>query len=78
MTDKNQRPIYLHFKSGVSFQGSLFKAKDENSLETGIWGEAAFTTSMSGYQETITDPSYLGQHLIFCLSAYRKLPSTKR
>ena len=28
-------------------------------------GEMAFTTSMTGYQEAVTDPSYLGQLLIF-------------
>ncbi len=30
------------------------------------WGELIFTTSMSGYQETFTDPSYLGQ--IVCMT----------
>src|SRR5437588_136559 len=31
------------------------------------YGEAVFTTSMSGYQETVTDPSYAGQ--IVCFTA---------
>jgi carbamoyl-phosphate synthase small subunit len=31
------------------------------------FGEAVFTTSMSGYQETVTDPSYAGQ--IVCFTA---------
>jgi carbamoyl-phosphate synthase small subunit len=29
------------------------------------FGEAVFTTSMSGYQELLTDPSYCGQILVF-------------
>jgi carbamoyl-phosphate synthase small subunit len=32
-----------------------------------VFGEAVFTTSMSGYQETVTDPSYAGQ--IVCFTA---------
>ncbi|MCA9761492.1 MAG: carbamoyl phosphate synthase small subunit, partial [Gemmatimonadetes bacterium] len=28
------------------------------------FGEVVFTTSMSGYQETFTDPSYLGQIVV--------------
>ncbi len=31
------------------------------------FGEAVFTTAMSGYQETVTDPSYVGQ--IVCFTA---------
>src|SRR5471030_475352 len=31
------------------------------------FGEAVFTTSMTGYQETVTDPSYAGQ--IVCFTA---------
>ncbi|MBA3364273.1 MAG: glutamine-hydrolyzing carbamoyl-phosphate synthase small subunit [Actinobacteria bacterium] len=31
------------------------------------YGEAVFTTSMTGYQETVTDPSYTGQ--IICFTA---------
>ena len=27
-------------------------------------GEAVFTTAMSGYQETLTDPSYAGQIVV--------------
>ena len=56
---------YLHFEDGVTFQGYVNRDKDDVELINGIWGEAAFTTGMSGYQETITDPSFLGQHIIF-------------
>ena len=29
------------------------------------FGEAVFTTGMTGYQETVTDPSYAGQLVCF-------------
>jgi carbamoyl-phosphate synthase large subunit len=52
---------YLHFEFGKTY-----KAKCNVDLENNeIWGESAFTTGMSGYEETITDPSFLGQHIIF-------------
>lgn len=52
---------YLHFEFGKTF-----KAKTNIDLEHNeIWGESAFTTGMSGYEETLTDPSFLGQHIIF-------------
>lgn len=56
---------YLHFEDGTKFRGHVNKNSDDQDLINGIWGEAAFTTGMSGYQETITDPSFLGQHIIF-------------
>ena len=28
-------------------------------------GEVCFNTGLTGYQETITDPSYAGQHIVF-------------
>jgi carbamoyl-phosphate synthase large subunit len=59
---------YLHFSNGTSFKGHINLESNDPRLENGIWGESAFTTSMSGYQETITDPSYLGQHIIFATS----------
>lgn len=56
---------YLHFEDGTKFRGHVNRSVDDKELINGIWGEAAFTTGMSGYQETITDPSFLGQHIIF-------------
>ncbi len=56
---------FLHFEDGTTFKGIVNRSLDDNELKKGIWGEAAFTTGMSGYQETITDPSFLGQHIIF-------------
>ena len=56
---------YLHFEDGTSFIGFTNKAPNDSELTKGVWGEAAFTTGMSGYQETMSDPSFLGQHIIF-------------
>lgn len=56
---------YLHFEDGTKFSGHVNRTADDQELINGLWGEAAFTTGMSGYQETITDPSFLGQHIIF-------------
>jgi carbamoyl-phosphate synthase large subunit len=56
---------YLHFEDGTKFKGFVNRDKNDPEITNGIWGEAAFTTGMSGYQETITDPSFLGQHIIF-------------
>jgi len=55
---------YLHFQDGQHFKGEIINLKKVSSSDNWI-GEAAFTTGMSGYQETITDPSFLGQHIIF-------------
>jgi carbamoyl-phosphate synthase small subunit len=42
-------------EDGTSFKGRAFGAAGES------FGEAVFNTSMSGYQEVLTDPSYAGQ-----------------
>ncbi|MCK9171247.1 MAG: carbamoyl phosphate synthase small subunit, partial [Treponema sp.] len=45
----------LVLANGLVFEGKSFGA-------TGcITGEAVFTTGMTGYLETLTDPSYYGQ-----------------
>ena len=49
---------YLVLKNGKIFEGFSFGA-EKNSV-----GELVFTTSMEGYLETITDPSYKGQIVI--------------
>ncbi|MCD8390942.1 MAG: glutamine-hydrolyzing carbamoyl-phosphate synthase small subunit [Firmicutes bacterium] len=45
----------LILENGMRFSGKLFGA------EKNIVGEIVFTTGMTGYQETLTDPSYAGQ-----------------
>ena len=49
----------LVLEDGAAFQGWSFAGDGE------VAGEVVFTTSMVGYQETITDPSYSGQILLF-------------
>ncbi len=49
----------LHLASGESFSGSAFGA------DTEAMGEVVFTTGMTGYLETLTDPSYYGQIVVF-------------
>ena len=45
----------LVLADGTSFEGDAFGAKAERV------GEVVFNTSMMGYQEILTDPSYVGQ-----------------
>jgi len=49
----------LHLASGESFNGKSFGADTESV------GEVVFTTGMTGYLETLTDPSYYGQIVVF-------------
>jgi carbamoyl-phosphate synthase small subunit len=49
----------LVLEDGAVFEGWSFAGEGE------VAGEVVFTTSMVGYQETITDPSYRGQILLF-------------
>ncbi|HRZ87624.1 MAG TPA: glutamine-hydrolyzing carbamoyl-phosphate synthase small subunit [bacterium] len=46
---------YLALEDGLVFEGKAFGAAGEKD------GEVAFNTSMAGYQEILTDPSYKGQ-----------------
>ena len=53
---------YLLLEDGTVFRGRSVAAD-------GIaFGEAVFTTGMTGYQETVTDPSYAGQLVCFTAS----------
>jgi carbamoyl-phosphate synthase small subunit len=49
------QPGYLLLEDGRVFTGELVGATDFSI------GEAVFNTSMTGYQEVLTDPSYAGQ-----------------
>lgn len=53
-----QRPAMLVLEDGRTFHGEAFGAVGET------FGEAVFTTAMTGYQETLTDPSYRGQVVV--------------
>ena len=46
---------YLILENGAVFEGQSFGAEGEAA------GEIVFTTGMTGYLETLTDPSYHGQ-----------------
>ncbi len=48
----------IALENGLIFKGFSFGAKGENS------GEIVFNTSISGYQEILTDPSYHGQIVV--------------
>ncbi|MCX7423340.1 MAG: glutamine-hydrolyzing carbamoyl-phosphate synthase small subunit [Planctomycetia bacterium] len=50
-----KRPAKLALSDGTVFSGWGFGAEGE------IFGEVVFNTSMTGYQEILTDPSYCGQ-----------------
>ena len=52
---KKQRDAVLALEDGSVFKGFSFGGKST------IEGEAVFNTGMTGYQETLTDPSYFGQ-----------------
>ncbi|HEY9594230.1 MAG TPA: carbamoyl-phosphate synthase domain-containing protein, partial [Spirochaetia bacterium] len=45
----------LYLEDGFTLEGEAFGATGE------AFGEVVFNTSLSGYQEVLTDPSYRGQ-----------------
>ena len=45
-------PAVLVLEDGTTFRGTGFGARGE------AFGEMVFNTAMTGYQETLTDPSY--------------------
>ena len=51
-------PAYLLLEDGRRFDGYRFGAPGPSL------GEVVFNTSMTGYQEILTDPSYAGQHVV--------------
>lgn len=69
---------WLHFEDGTSFSGLSNLEVQDTRWQRGIWGEAAFTTALTGYQETASDPSFLGQHIIFATAHVGNYPSDPR
>ena len=51
-------PAYLVLEDGTRYRGRAYGARGR------ALGEAVFATGMSGYQETLTDPSYAGQIVV--------------
>lgn len=60
MTNGENRAAILVLEDGRTFRGRAWGAAGE------ACGEMVFNTSMSGYQEVLTDPSYAGQ--IVCMT----------
>ena len=56
----SQKPAILALEDGRTFRGRSWAADGE------ACGEMVFNTSMTGYQEVLTDPSYAGQ--IVCMT----------
>jgi carbamoyl-phosphate synthase small subunit len=50
---------YILLEDGTRFDGDAAGARGQ------ITGEVVFNTAMSGYQESVTDPSYRGQIIVF-------------
>ena len=51
-------PAMLALEDGTVFKGRSFGARTER------YGEVVFNTSITGYQEIFTDPSYAGQIVV--------------
>ena len=54
-----RRPAYLLLEDGSRFDGFSAGASGP------VTGEVVFNTSMTGYQEALTDPSYAGQIITY-------------
>ena len=52
------RPAFVLLEDGTWFQGAVDRPIPP------AFGEVVFTTNLTGYQETFTDPSYLGQIVV--------------
>ena len=51
-------PAHLVLQDGTVYEGESF------GTPTTAYGEVVFTTSMTGYQEMLTDPSFAGQIVV--------------
>jgi len=55
------KKVYIYLENGTFLQANSFGA------DTTLVGEIVFNTSMSGYQEIVSDPSYAGQFVTFTM-----------
>jgi carbamoyl-phosphate synthase small subunit len=60
VSQQARTPGYVLLEDGTRFDGELCGAMDAQ-----VTGEVVFNTSMTGYQEAVTDPSYAGQIVTF-------------
>lgn len=61
MFDNESHKAIFHIKNGPTFEGYSFGYNSENHVS----GEVVFTTSLVGYPESMSDPSYKGQIIVF-------------
>ncbi len=57
----NMKPVWLYLENGLFLEAKSFGAEGTTV------GEIVFNTSMTGYQEIVTDPSYAGQFVTFTM-----------
>jgi len=55
----NMKKVYLYLENGTFLEANSFGVSDT------VVGEIVFNTSMTGYQEIMSDPSYAGQFVTF-------------
>jgi len=55
------KPIWIYLENGIFLEAKSF------GYEGTKVGEIVFNTSMSGYQEIMSDPSYAGQFVVFTM-----------
>lgn len=54
----NKKQVRLVLDDGTVYYGTSF------GYECPVWGEVVFNTAMTGYPESLTDPSYKGQIMV--------------
>ena len=57
----SMKKVYIYLENGIFLEANSFGA------EATVVGEIVFNTSMSGYQEIMSDPSYAGQFVTFTM-----------
>ncbi len=57
----DKQKIWIYIENGLFFEANSFGSFGTKT------GEIVFNTSMSGYQEIATDPSYAGQFIVFTM-----------
>ncbi|ARU49635.1 glutamine-hydrolyzing carbamoyl-phosphate synthase small subunit [Sulfurospirillum diekertiae] len=55
------KPVWIYLENGVFLEAKSF------GFDGSKTGEIVFNTSMSGYQEIMSDPSYAGQFVVFTM-----------
>ncbi|SMC08464.1 glutamine-hydrolyzing carbamoyl-phosphate synthase small subunit [Nitratiruptor tergarcus] len=55
------KKVWIYLEYGIFLEGKSFGAEGTKT------GEIVFNTSMTGYQEIVTDPSYAGQFVTFTM-----------